>query len=1004
MAKKTNHPLTDKTDLRFKLFHELMSHKVHEVLLVSTPYDAWIMEEDCRLSEAINNEYKGLHLSNPPRLNWVSSINAALAALKGKDYDLLIIMQRTADLHTPALVQKIRKKTPNLPIIFLDHHSDSEGMNNISKASSLALYNHKFIWNGDSNLLLAMIKSVEDYQNVAHDTQFAGVRVIIFIESSSRYLSALLPLFYRELVIQTRAVMEEGLNEEHRLLMMRARPKILVAETYEAAMALYRKYRPYVLGIISDVCFPRRRRYDENAGVDLLKTIKKERFDIPLLLMSSDIHDARKAERIPAAFVDKNSPTLLSDVKSFFLNHLGFGDFVFRTSAGEEIARASNVKMLEYNMQCIPDESFVYHCNNNDFSRWLFARSELELASRMRPVKDDEFSNLESFRRFLVSIIHQRRMERQKGVIVDFDPRTFDEDTDFFKIGQGSLGGKARGLSFLSTLLRRYSYLQRKFPEVDIFIPQTMVVTTEVFETFVESNGLLELANNDLSDEDIAARFLEASFPDPVKEQLAGFLSQFSYPLVVRSSSLLEDAHYQAYAGLYKTYILPNDQADLASRLQQLMNAIKMVFASTYFQGPKSFSRRLGHRTEEEKIAVIIQKLVGGRYKNYFYPALSGVAQSHNYYPYAGMKPDEGVATIALGLGKTVMDGEKALRFAPQQPELLSQHSSIDDTLNNAQRFFYALKLSDPVVKLGVNDNITLAKREVSDAGDEEPVGALTSTYIPDDHTIRDFHVLPGYRVVTFARILKYGMFPLAGILNDLLRIAQEGMGCPVELEFCADLSFDQKTRSRFALLQLRPMSAREETATVNISAEDLAGAFCTSSQALGNGINHSIKDIVFVKPAAFDPGRTQEIAGQVGALNKALVKEGRRYFLIGPGRWGSADRWLGIPATWADVSGVAAIIETTHHKLNAESSQGSHFFHNIISLGINYLTVNQQQGDRIDWNWLTSLPIKEETSFVIHVSLPSAMTIKVDGRNSQGVLLYKDRSCSRSHQRSREI
>jgi len=444
MAKQTTDRPNDKSDLRFKLFHELMSHKVHEVLLVSTPYDAWIMEEDCRLSEAINNEYKGLHLSNPPRLNWVSSINAALAALKGRDYDLLIIMQRTADIHTAAIVQKIRKKSPDLPIIFLDHLAESEGGNNISKASSLALYDHKFIWNGDSNLLLAMIKSVEDSQNVAHDTQFAGVRVIIFVESSSRYLSAMLPIFYRELVIQTRAVMEEGLNEEHRLLMMRARPKILVAETYEAAMALYRKYRPYVLGIISDVCFPRRRRYDENAGVDLLKTIKKERFDIPLLLMSSDIHDASKAERIPAAFVDKNSPTLLSDVKSFFLNHLGFGDFVFRTPAGEEIARASNVKMLEYNMQSIPDESFVYHCNNNDFSRWLFARSELELASRMRPVKDDEFSNLESFRRFLVSVIHQRRMERQKGVIVDFDPRTFDEDTEFFKIGAGSLGGKAR--------------------------------------------------------------------------------------------------------------------------------------------------------------------------------------------------------------------------------------------------------------------------------------------------------------------------------------------------------------------------------------------------------------------------------------------------------------------------------------------------------------------------------------------------------------------------------
>jgi hypothetical protein len=986
-----NEHLTEQFDPRFKLFHELMSNKVREILLISTPYDAWVMEEDCRLSEAINNEYKGLNLSHPPRLNWVSSTEAALVALDSKHFDLVIIMPRMADTNLATTAEIIQSKSPRLPIMLLHHRFNAEEEHGFPKQSSLSLYTRSFIWSGNSDLLLAMIKSVEDRHNVAHDTKSASIRVVIFIEDSPDYLSALLPLFYRELVIQTQAVMEEGLNEEHRLLAMRARPKILVAETYEGAMALFREYEPYVLGVISDVRFPRHDRFDENAGVDLLKAIKMERFDIPMLLMSSDAQNAIKATSIPAVFVDKNSPTLLSDVRSFFLNHLGFGDFVFRSLDGHEIGRASNLRMLEKKLQCIPDESFVYHCNRNDFSRWLFARSEIELASRVRPVREDDFADLESHRRFLISVIHQRRMGRQKGVVVDFDPRAFDEDTEFFKIGTGSLGGKARGLSFASALLRRHPSLETKFSAVEVFIPQTLVVTTEVFEAFVEHNSLKELAKADLPDEVIAGRFMEAEFPERFKEQLAGFLSHFSYPLAVRSSSLLEDAQFRAYAGLYKTYMLPNDHADLDCRLRQLINAIKMVFASTYFQGPKSFSRRVGHRTADEKMAVIVQKLVGGRHKNYYYPAVAGVAQSHNYYPYARMKPEEGVATIALGLGKAVMDGEKALRFAPQYPELLSQCWSVNDTLNNAQRFFYALKLDEPVCTLGVNDALTLAKREITDALDEEPVRALTSTYIPDEHAIRDSETLPGYRVVTFAQILKYGIFPLANLLTEVLTIGQKGMGCPVELEFCAELSFDPKTKPRFAILQLRPMSAREEMVDIDVTAEDLDHAFCVSTQALGNRINKSIREILYVKPAAFDPGQTPEIARQIGQMNAALTKEGHKYVLIGPGRWGSADRWLGIPANWADISGVAAIIETAHPRLNAEPSQGSHFFHNLISLGINYLTINESRGDRIDWEWLMSLPIKEETSFLARVSLSSALTLKVDGRKSHGVLIHGD-------------
>ena len=817
--------LSGQFDPRFKLFHELMSQKVREILLISSLYDAWVMEEDCRLSEAIINEYRGLNLSHPPRLNWVSSSEAALAALKNKNMDLVIIMPRMADVNVVAAAEMIRAEAPDLPIILLCHHIDScLGMSFLPQ-SSLPIFNRVFFWRGNSDLLLAMIKGAEDQKNVTYDTKFASIRVIIFVEDSPQYLSALLPLFYRELVSQTQAVMEEGLNEEHRLLAMRARPKILVADTFEGALELFKLYGPYVLGIISDVRFPRNNKLDENAGVDLLKAIKKERFDIPMLLMSSEAHNAGKAADIPAFFVDKNSTTLLSDVQSFLLHHLGFGDFVFRSPDGHEIARAPNLRALEKLLQTIPDDSFAYHSNRNDFSRWLFARSEIELATRVRPVRENDFADLASHRRFLVSVIHERRMQRQKGVVVDFDPRAFDEDSEFLKIGTGSLGGKARGLSFISALLRRNPALQTKFSDVDIIIPQTLVVTTEVFSTFIEENNLRELAEVDLPDEVIVERFVKANFPEKFRAQLSGFLSHFGYPLAVRSSSLLEDAQFRAYAGLYKTYMLPNDNPDLECRLEQLIMAIKMVFASTYFQGPKAFSKRVGHLTEEEKMAVVVQKLIGGRHKNFFYPAIAGIAQSYNYYPYASMKPEDGIATIGLGLGKAVMDGEKALRFSPRYPEMLPQRSTVDDVLDNSQRFFYALKLDEPICHLSLNDGLTLARREIMDALDEYPVRTSSSTYVRDDHSIRDSDVIPGYPVITFAQVLKYGIFPLPDILREVLTIGQEGMGCPVEMEFCVDLNLQGSEKPHFAILQLRPMSAREELAKVEITArESLAG------------------------------------------------------------------------------------------------------------------------------------------------------------------------------------
>jgi hypothetical protein len=985
LALRIDH-FADDFDPRFKIYHELMLKKVKEILLVSSLYDAYILEEDGRLAERIVNEYRGLNLSEPPRLTWVSSAEEALTALDKKNFDLVITMPRLADMDAFVLGQEVKRRFPELPVILLTHRTlpfdygegqlPTQGIDRI------------FWWSGDTDLLLAQIKNVEDRLNVMHDTEVAGVRVILFAENSPLHLSSMLPILYREIVGQTQAVLEEGLNEEHRLLQMRARAKILIAQSYEETIDLYERFKPYLFGIIADTRIPRDGEQDANAGITLLSKAKKEIWDLPLMLTSSELADREKAAEIPASFIDKNSPTLHAEMHSFFLDHLGFGDFVFRMPNGQEIARSPNAGSLEKILPTIPDESFNYHWNHNDFSRWLFARTEIMLASRMRPMTTEDFSgHVESMRQAILLNLRARRKWRQKGVVVDFDARYFDQDTDFLKIGKGSLGGKARGLAFVSTLLQRNPAIHEKFSQVDILIPQTLVITTEGFDSFIEANHLKEFSKLDAPNEKVADVFLKAEFPEWIAEDLKAYLSQVRYPLAIRSSGLLEDAQFRAYAGLYRTYMLPNDHPDLQLRLEHLIAAIKLVYASTYFREPKAFARRVGQRTEEEKMAVIIQRLVGEKHKSYYYPAISGVAQSHNYYPFSRMKPEDGIATIALGLGKTVMEGGKALRFSPRHPKLLPQFSTVEDVLENSQRFFYALKMGGQWQPLDTDEESTLEKREVLDAAEEPPVKLLASTYIPEEQRIADTTQILGYRVITFSQVLKYRRFPLAEILANVLALGHEGMGYPVELEFSVDLCPGVNCKPEFAFLQLRPMTAKAELMEVDITNDEIARAFCFSTKALGNTNREDIVDILYVKPDAFDASRTVEVAREISKLNAGLSQEEREYLLIGPGRWGSADRWLGIPVNWGHISGIGAIVETTAPDLKAEPSQGSHFFHNVTTLGINYITVTDGGADFLDWNWLTSLPIVNETSFVVHVKLQTPFTLKVDGRKSRGVM-----------------
>jgi hypothetical protein len=885
-------------------------------------------------------------------------------------------MPQLAEREALTLGQRIKAMNLGIPVYLLTHRevflpgeSPAEGID------------RQFIWTGNADLLVALVKNAEDAMNVEFDTRSVGIRVIIVVEDSPRYQACLLPILYRELVVQTQEVIREGLNQEHRLLTMRCRPKILLASTYEDGLALFRKFEPFVLGVISDVRYPRGGRLDPSAGVDLLSAIKAQRFDIPLLLMSNEPENARRAEGIPASFVDKNSPTLLADVRSFVLEHLGFGDFVFRDAEGREIARAANLYALEECLRTVPAETLVHHSRHNDFSRWFFARTEFELADRLRPMSESDFASPELLRAGVLEMVRARRQQRQKGIVANFNPKDFDPTTDFFKIGEGSLGGKARGLAFLFSLLNRIPALEEKYPGVEFAMPRTLAIATEGFDAFVRMNDLQRLADMDVPDDEVLRTVEKARFPKWLRNQLRAYLAQVGHPLAVRSSSLLEDAQFQAYAGLYSTLMVPNNHADLDIRLEELTLAIKQVWASTFFQAPKAFSRRVSQRTDEEKMGVLVQQVIGEDYGGFFYPAISGVAQSYNYYPFGRMKPEDGVATIALGFGKIVVDGGQTLRFSPRHPNILPQCPTVELALRTAQTEFYSLPLERwPWPRT----DFSLVRRNIVEAEGQGPLPLVASTFLPEEGRIRDTASIPDRpRVLLFAPVLKHKVLPLAEILQDVMAVAETAMGCPVEMEFACNLYPGKERKPVFSLLQLRPMTARADLNRVSITDGDRERAFCLSTHALGNAEKGDVADIVYVRPETFEVEKTVQIAAEIGRVNARLMDEGRKYLLVGPGRWGTADRWLGIPVAWNDICGVAAIVETASSQLRVEPSQGSHFFHNITTLGINYIMVSGKEGERFDWEWLDGQEVVAREEHVVHVRLAEPMLIKVDGRTS---------------------
>ncbi|MFH0784827.1 MAG: PEP/pyruvate-binding domain-containing protein [Pseudomonadota bacterium] len=975
-------------DPHFKIFHDLMPFKVQDILLVSSLYDAFIMEEDGSLATRLINEYHGLNLSKPPKITRASTTGEALALLDRKKFDLVITMPYLGGMDAFALGAAIKKNHPNLPVILLAHNIRSTFPQKVDSG----WIDKIFLWCCEADLLLAIIKNVEDHRNVDGDTQKAMVRVIIYVEDSPLYRSIFLPLIYGEVVRQTQSVLDESLNERHRILRMRARPRILMATNFEEAMALYQGYKPYVFGVISDARFRRNGTLENDAGLNFLRFVRSEIADLPLLMVSTEKANRQLAERIPAIFLDKNSPLIRDEVHSFFLNHLGFGDFIFRMPDERAIGSAANLHEFEKQLRVIPEESLRYHTLRNHFSNWVMARAEVILARRLHRDYVLNMDNLANIRDDLIYKVRSLRKLRQQGVVAKFSANDYDIDVmDFVKIGGGSMGGKARGIAFIWACLQGAYHKDSVLSSHTVTIPKTCVITADGFDAFIEENNLN--IKTLMSDDQIADIFLDSALPAWLRQELRAFLQKCDKPLSVRSSSLLEDGHFKPYAGLYSTYFLANNHPDFNERLVQLESAIKLVYASTWFESPLAFSKVSGHG-REDSMAVIIQQLAGGSYGGYWYPGISGVAQSHNFYPVMDMQASEGIVHIALGIGKTVVDGERSLWFSPAKAKKLVQFATVDSMLKSSQRQFYALDLEAKACLQRDASNLVL--RNIQDAEDELPVTMLASTYIAEEDRVRDA-CLPGPKIMTFAPVLKYSGYPLPEILGELLKIGKAGMGGEVELEFAVHLD-RELAKSVLYVLQIRPMVTGGEMVEVQISDQEVQQAFCYVGSSLGHGCYANIADIIFVRSDTFDIAKTRDIAGEIGVLNRSLRRERKPFLLIGPGRWGSADPFLGIPVQWADISGVAAIIEVRNGKIKAEPSQGTHFFQNITSLGIPYLTLSEEgrkiggrRQDFFDWNWLLRQARKDEKKYICHVQLERPFVLKCDGIRSESVLALLD-------------
>jgi len=967
-----------------ELFQRLMSRRIENIILVSSLYDTFILEEDGQLDELILSEFLELNLHHTSGLTHVSSGGEAIALAKSEPrYNLIITAVNVGDMNAVELAEKLREEGLDIPVILLAY--DGGELSEFMARRDTTALERIFLWQGDPRILLAIVKYVEDRLNVAYDTGIAGVQCILLVEDNIRFYSAFLPLIYQEVMKHSQSLIAEGLNMAHRILRMRARPKILLCTNFEEAWAYFSSFPDQTLGVIADIEFPRGGKLDPEAGLVFARMVREKWPDVPILLQSSRKETEQLARGVWASFMLKGSPTLLGSLRQFMIDSLAFGDFVFEMPDGTTVDRARDLRELLHKLRVVPAESITHHADRNDFSRWLRVRTEFDLANHLRARKGSDYSSPEHRRHYIISRIDAYRQEMARETIGDFDAGDFDPAASFSRIGGGSLGGKARALAFMRHLLKHAKVINQ-FEGVQITVPPAVVLGTDVFDRFIQRNGLHDFAMSSHDDAEIERRFIAAEFPSEYEGDLKAFLEAMPTPLAVRSSSLLEDSQYQPLAGVYNTFMLPNINEDIDVRLRELVTAVKRVYASTFLTYAKNYFKVTPYRLEEEKMAVLIQRVVGTRHGSRFYPHLAGVARSYNFYPYPPQTPEDGVATVALGLGRTVVDGEKAQSFCPKYPQNLVQFSAVKDMLENSQREFISIEMD------AREGETTEAHHPLKVAEEDRTLNYVASTYSPENDCVYDGITRPGIRLVSLAPILKHQIFPLPDILIRLIEIGRWGMRTEIEIEFAVDLTPAGNKPKEFGFLQIRPMAMSREADEVEIGDANAADVLCRSDSVLGNGRIDHIRDVVLVDQRLFDRAKSREVAVEIARLNALLVAAGTPYILIGQGRWGSADPWLGIPVTWEQIAGARVIVESGFYDSRITPSQGSHFFQNLTSFRVGYFTVNTEAGDGfLDRVWLEEAFGPVDT-VVRHLQFDKPLVVKLNGKRQQGVIFKPGR------------
>ncbi len=966
-------------------FANLMNKRIYNVLLIATKYDSFMLEDDGRVDEQIFNEYTSLSLRYPPRFTQVTTEEEALNELKNRNFELIICMPNMDNRDIFAAASEIKVHYPNIPIVVLTPFS-KEVSKRIAN-EDLSAIDYVFSWLGNSELLLAIIKLIEDKMNAPDDTASVGVQIILLVEDSIRFYSSALPHLYKFVLEQSQMFAKEALNDHQRTLRMRGRPKIKLARNYEEAVRIFDQYRDNMLGIISDMSFMHNGVKDPYAGYKFGQYVRKTGLIIPFVLESSEASNHVYAKELNASFIDKNSKSYPQDLKKKIMQRFGFGDFVIlNPHTKEEIMRIKDLKDLQKKVFQIPDDSLVYHLSRNHFSRFFYSRAMFPPAEVLKHVDVSDYKDMDEARKLIFDLIVQYRRMKNTGVVAVYQKDRFDEYSNFARIGDGSLGGKGRGLAFIGAMVKRYPKLESDNFAVNI--PKTVVICTDIFDEFMETNELYPVALGDADDETILRYFLRASLPSRLIEDLMAFFDVVKSPIAVRSSSLLEDSHYQPFAGIYSTYMVPKIE-EKYDMLRTVSDAIKAVYASVFYKDSKAYMTATSNLIDQEKMAIVLQEVVGSRYNDHFYPTMSGVARSLNFYPIGNEKAEDGIANIALGLGKYIVDGGQTLRFSPRHPHSILQMSTMDFALRETQTRFYALDLKNMAEAFSVDDAFNLVKLGLKDADAEGSLKYIVSTYDPYDQIIRDSYYPGGRKILSFVNILQHDVFPLADTLDQILRIGQQEMGRPVEIEFAVNMDPSDHTRATFYLLQIRPIVDNKEIMDEDLSLVKNEETILSSTSVLGHGIVGDVQDIIYVKTGAFNSSNNQLIAYEIEKMNRSFTDQEKGYVLVGPGRWGSSDSWLGIPVKWPHISNARVIVECGLENYRVDPSQGTHFFQNLTSFGVGYFTVNPFKGDGwFDEAFLNAQPAVEETEYLRHVRFDAPITIKMDGKKSLGVVL----------------